>query len=185
MGIKIHLRHRIVTAFLLVAGNSLPAAAQSSQESLLEELKTADPARAIQIVRDVERLWELSGSTAIDMLLRRGRAAMEDEDWRLAIEHLTAVTDHAPEFAEGYHLRATAYYRTGKFGPALSDLGQALALNPNHWDVLYGLGVLFQELGEPLQAEKAFRAALALHPHHENATEALDSLKRFGIGQTL
>ena len=178
-------RHLIVTAFVLAAGFSMPVWAQSGLDPLLEELKTADPARAVQIVREVEREWELSGSTSVDMLLRRGRSALEEEDWRQAVEHFTAVTDHAPEFAEGYHLRATAYYRSGKFGPALSDLGHALALNPNHWDVLYGLGVLFRELGEDLRAERAFREVLALNPHHENAADALDSMKKLGIGQTL
>lgn len=152
---------------------------------MLAELKTADPARAAHIVREVERQWGLSGSTSVDMLLRRGREAMEEEDWRLAIEHFTAVTDHAPAFAEGYESRATAYYRAGLFGPAIDDLGTALSLNPNNWNALYGLGLLFRELGEYARAEKAFHAALALHPHYENAANALKRMKELGIGHTL
>ena len=178
-------RHLIVTAFslLLVAGQ--PAHADASVETWLHELKTAEPARAAQIVREVEREWALSGSTTVDMLFRRGQDAMKDEDWRLAIEHFTAVTDHAPDFAEGYHARATAYFRVGKFGPALEDLGRSLTLNPQNWNALYGLGILFQEVEDYRRAEQAFRQALDLHPHHEGATEAMKQIVRFGVGQTL
>lgn len=151
----------------------------------MEELKSADAARAAQIVREIERDWGLSGSTTIDMLLRRGQEAMEAENWTLAIEHFTAVTDHAPEFAEGYHARATAFYRVGKFGPALDDLGTALALNPQNWNTLFGLGVLFRELEDYAHAEQAFRAALDLHPNHEQADAALKQISKFGVGQTL
>ena len=175
----------IVTALFVVGANTHPSLAENPHAELLEELKTADPARAAQIVRQVEREWRLSGSTSIDMLVRRGQEAMDEENWRLAIEHFTAVTDHAPDFAEGYHARASAYYRVGKFGPALDDLGRALALNPRNWNTLYGLGILFRELEEYGNAEKAFRAALDLHPHHEEAAEALKQIAKFGVGQTL
>lgn len=175
----------IVTAFLIWVGNSLPLAAQGDVPNLLEELKSADPARAAQIVREVERAWELSGSTSVDMLLRRGREAMEEEDWITAVEHLTAVIDHAPGFAEGWNARATAFYNMGKLGPALSDLQQALALNAQNWNALFGLGILFRDFGDHTRAAQAFQMILDLHPHHESATQALNDVKRFGVGQTL
>ncbi len=185
MGILRSNLYSTVTAFLLTVGNSLPLAAQSDVTVLLQELKEAEAGRAAQIVREIEREWSLSGSTSIDMLLRRGREAMEEENWTRAIEHLTAVTDHAPEFAEGWHARATAFYKAGKFGPALGDLQHALALNPQNWNAIFGLGILFQELGDYERAARAFEMTLDLHPHHENATEALKQVKRFGVGQTL
>jgi tetratricopeptide (TPR) repeat protein len=159
--------------------------AQADVGALIEELADADEARARDIVRDVEREWELSGSTTVDMLFRRAREALESENWTLAIEHFTAVTDHAPEFAEGWHGRATAFWRRGLHGPALSDLGQALALNPQQWDALYGMGILFQELGDYKRAEEAFRMVLDINPHHENAQEALKNIARFGVGREL
>lgn len=44
------------------------------------------------------------------------------EDYATAIEHLTALTDHAPNFAEGWHTRATAFYLIDEYGLALADL---------------------------------------------------------------
>jgi len=121
----------------------------------------------------------------MDLLLKRGREALAVGDFNVAIDHLTALTDHAPDFAEGYHLRATAYYRADLYGPALDDLETALALNPDNFNAIFGLGVLFQELGDSRRAAELFRRVLALNPHHENAEEALEQLKSSGIGRTL
>src|SRR5690606_3470319 len=89
---------------------------------------------------DILREWSKSGSPAMDLLLKRGREAMEAGDLKAAIEHLTALTDHAPEFAEGWNARATAYFLAGAFGPSVDDIRHTLALNPRHFGALAGLG---------------------------------------------
>ena len=185
MGIRFSKLYPVVTAVLLTVGNSLPVSAQSSLDEMLDALQSAEPAEATRLTREIERLWELSGSTTVDLLLRRGREAMEEEDIETAIDHLTAVTDHAPDFAEGWHARATAYYMKDLYGPALNDLQKALTLNPQNYNAMFGLGVMLQEFGDYVRAEQAFLEVLALHPHHENATTALDQLKRRGIGREL
>ena len=121
----------------------------------------------------------------MDLLLKRGRDALEEEDNTGAIEHLTALTDHAPDFAEGWHARATAYYRAGLFGPAFDDLERALALNPNNFNAILGLAVMLQEFGNLQRAAEAYDRVLALHPHHEQAKEAKKRLAGQGIDQTL
>ncbi len=185
MGIRLRKLYPVVTAILLTVGNSLPGFAQSSLDEMKQALRTAEPEEAIRLTREIERQWSQSGSTSLDMLLRRGREAMEAEQIEIAIEHLTAVTDHAPDFAEGWHARATAYFRKGLYGPALDDLQRALILNPDNYNAMFGLGVMFQEFGDYRRAEEAFQHVLTLHPHHENASTALASLKREGIGREL
>ncbi|MEM8654853.1 MAG: tetratricopeptide repeat protein [Pseudomonadota bacterium] len=152
---------------------------------MLDQLRSAEPAEATRLTREIERVWAQSGSTALDMLLRRGREALEDEQPDIAIEHFTALIDHAPDFAEGWHARATAFYMKDLYGPALSDLERALALNPDNYNAMFGLGIMFQEFGDTRRAEQAFQRVLDLHPHHENATKALEQLKAQGIGRTL
>ncbi|WP_241462591.1 tetratricopeptide repeat protein [Tateyamaria sp. ANG-S1] len=185
MGTRTRKLYPVVTALLLTVGNSLPAVAQSSVDEMLEALQSAEKAEAIRLTRDIERVWSQSGSTALDMLLRRGRDALEEQQPDIAIEHLTALIDHAPDFAEGWHARATAFYMKDLYGPALSDLEKALTLNPDNYNAMFGLGVMFQEFGDTVRAEQAFRQVLDLHPHHENATKALERLKAEGIGRTL
>ncbi len=201
----------VVTALFLTVGDSLPAVAQTTPEpsetpaisepstgaqiasvtqqerlnGMLQELRTASPSDALRLTREIEREWSKSGSTSLDMLLRRGREALEDEEIDVAIGHLTAVTDHAPDFAEGWHVRATAFFRKGLYGPALSDLQQALILNPENYNALFGLGVMFQEFGDDHRAEQAFRDVIAINPNHENANTLLEQLKSKGIGREL
>lgn len=95
-----------------------------------------------------------------------------------AIEHLSAAIDHAPEFAEAWHLRSVAFFKQGRYGLALNDIEHALALEPRHFNVIYGLGVLLDELGQPGMAQDAFSRALAIHPHHEDVTKARDNVAR-------
>ncbi|WP_299297195.1 tetratricopeptide repeat protein [uncultured Tateyamaria sp.] len=185
MGTRIRKLYPVVTALLLTVGNSLPAQAQSTLDEMMQALRDAEPAEATHLTREIERTWAQSGSTSLDMLLRRGRAALEEEDIDVAIEHLTAVTDHAPDFAEGWHARATAYYMKGLYGPALDDLQRALILNPDNYNAIFGLGVMLQEFGDYVRAEQAFGEVLDLHPNHENATKALKQLQAKGIGRTL
>lgn len=121
----------------------------------------------------------------MDLLLRRGREALEAEDTQAAIEHFTALTDHAPEFAEGWHALALAYFEAELYGPSLHALGEVLARNADHYQALFGLGALFMGFNDPRRAEEAFLKVLALHPHHEEAKEALERLQRDGVGRTL
>ena len=167
----------------LLLGNPVLAAEDIS--SLLEKLRSSTPEEAKRVQRDLERGWSSSGSAAMDLLLKRGREALEVGDFNVAIDHLTALTDHAPDFAEGWNARATAYFQAGLFGPALADLERALALNPQNFNAIFGLGVMFQEIGDPRRAALLFRKVLEIHPHHENAATALEALKRDGIGRTL
>ncbi|MEP1352572.1 MAG: tetratricopeptide repeat protein [Tateyamaria sp.] len=185
MGTHLRKLYPVVTALLLTVGNSLPGHAQSSLDEMMEALREAEPAEATRLSRDIEREWARAGSTSLDMLLRRGREALEEEQIDIAIEHFTAVTDHAPEFAEGWHARATAFYMKGLYGPALDDLQRALILNPDNYNAIFGLGVMLQEFGDYERARDAFDQVLDLHPNHENANTAREQLKSRGIGREL
>ena len=185
MGIKTFLRYPIVAAIVLTVGNSIPALAQGDVSTLLDQLQTADAGQAAQIERELERTWSQSGSVAMNLLLERGRKAMEAQDFAAAIDHLTALTDHAPDFAEGYHARAMAYYQSGRYGPALDDLWHALALNPVNYNAAFGLGVMLQEFGDNIGAAQAYARVLELNPGHESAKDALMRLEADGIGRAL
>lgn len=121
----------------------------------------------------------------MDLLYRRGRDAIEDDDLRAAIEHFTALTDHAPGFAEGWHARASAYYEARLYGPAVADLERALALNPNNYRAIFGLGTILELFGDETRAYEAYLRAKAIHPHFEDVIQALDRLSPRVEGQSL
>ncbi|MDX2483676.1 MAG: tetratricopeptide repeat protein [Pseudodonghicola sp.] len=185
MSVKHHNLKGIVTATVLFAAICQPLTAQtadsgagkSDESALLSALSEAGPEEAPRLERQLQALWNKSGSAAMDLLLKRGREALESGDTDVAIAHLTALTDHAPDFAEGWHLRASAYFEAGLYGPAVADLEHALALNPNNYGAIFGLGTLLEGFGDTENAYRAYQRAQVLHPHHEDVIKALERLK--------
>lgn len=173
----------IVAALFAIVMFSLPVVGQDSEAAsarlpaLYDSLATASPAEAKGIEREIKLEWRKTGSAAMDLLLKRGRDALERGEFAVAVEHLTALTDHAPDVAEGYHMRARAYFQLEQVGPALADLEQALALDPRHYEAAHGLAVVLEELGRPQQAYAAYRLVLSIHPHYDPAAEAVTRLK--------
>ena len=110
-------------------------------DALLDRLGNAqDAAEAKRLEAQVLNAWSKSGSPAMDLLRRRGEDALERQDWADAAEQFRAVTDHAPGFAEGWHGLSLALYNLDRFGPALDALERVLALEPQHFAALRGVG---------------------------------------------
>ncbi|GHE94773.1 hypothetical protein GCM10016455_14060 [Aliiroseovarius zhejiangensis] len=152
-----------------------PAADQL--EHLFALLAEADDSNWKALEDEIWDLWSRSGSDAFDLLLERGRDAMEAGDFDVAIEHLTALTDHAPGFAEGWNARATAFYLSGRLGLSLDDIARVLTLEPRHFSALSGLGMIMEELGDPQAALEAYRHSLAIHPRNPRIKEAVERLE--------
>ncbi|MCR9126242.1 MAG: tetratricopeptide repeat protein [Rhodobacteraceae bacterium] len=162
-----------------------PQADPTDESALLSALADADPQEAIKLDRQLQALWRKSGSASMDLLFKRGRDALETGDTRKAIEHLTALTDHAPGFAEGWHARASAFFKAEKFGPALADLERALALNPNNYNAIYGLAAMLETFGNKRMAFDAYSRLQAIHPNHDEVATALERLKPHVEGSSL
>lgn len=170
-----------VAAFLLsmVLLPGQVAAQDDPLAALLDELSRAETELAAKrLERQVQQEWSKSGSATMDLLLKRGQDALEVDNVPAALDHLTALTDHAPDFAEGWHALALAYYRADMFGPALDALERTLALNPHHFGALRGLGAIFEQVEKPDLAYDAYSRVLTLRPHDSDVIEALERLER-------
>ena len=162
------------------------ALAQDAElDPLFEALKDADPGGAEQIESRIWEEWSRSGSVSMDLLLERGREALQMGEIQVAIEHFSALVDHAPEFAEAYNARATAYFQAGLYGLALEDIRQVLARNPRHFGAMAGLALILEEIEETEGALEAWRAVEALHPSRQGVREAIERLERQVEGMTL
>lgn len=178
--------NHVVAALLLLLTCFAPHAGRAADlDSLFAQLKEADAPEAARLEREIWNEWSKSGSPAMDLLLKRGRDAMAAGDTQAAIEHLTALTDHAPDFAEGWNARATAYFQAGELGPSVNDIAKTLTLNPRHFGALSGLGMIFEQLDQPEKALEAYKAALAIHPHLQGVIEAVERLEAETAGTDL
>lgn len=180
------LANGIVAFFLLVAGGLLPAFADDKRlDELFQQLQTATDEEAGAITQNIWIEWSKSGSASMDLLLKRGQDALALGDPHSAIDHLTALIDHAPDFAEGYNARATAYFQIGQLGLSVADIAKTLALNPRHFGALSGLGMIFEQLNEPDKALEVYREALKINPHMKNVRDGVKRLEAQLGGQEL
>jgi tetratricopeptide (TPR) repeat protein len=186
MGVRAAILNRIVAALLpLFMTFAVWAEDTAKLDDLFQRLQSAGAEEAGRIETEIWIEWSKSGSPAMDLLLQRGRDALELGDTTAAIAHFTAIIDHSPDFAEGWNARATAYYQAGDYGPSVADIAQVLQRNPRHFGALTGLATILEETGRPERALEVYKAALAIHPHLTGVTEAVARLETQATGQEL
>jgi tetratricopeptide (TPR) repeat protein len=163
-----------------------PAAAQTVSaaddaarlDQLFAELREPGREDWERIEGEITKIWARSGSAAMDLLLGRGNAALEAEDYPAAVEHFSALIDHAPDFAEGWNGRATTFYLMGEYALAMSDVEHVLALEPRHFGALSGLAFMLEGMGETELALRALREVQALNPNRPNLNDAVVRLQQ-------
>ena len=180
------LTRLILNSYFAAILSIQPVFAQDPEIDMLFK-RLSDPAveNWEKIEEQIWENWSRSGSAAMDLLLQRGRAAMEAGDYKLAINHFTALIDHAPEFAEGWNSRATAYFLADRFSLSISDIRETLARNPRHFGALQGLGRILEEFGEKEDALRAYSAAFSIHPRRTGLKESVERLEKLVNGQDI
>lgn len=147
----------------------------------LAESKDADTAAAL--AGQIERVWFVSGSDTIDLLMQRAMKAVAEQDFALALQFLTAVTELQPDFAEGWNRRAYVYFRLDDTERSLGDLRRVLALEPKHYKALEGVANILKDSGSKKSALEAMRKLMEIHPFMPGMKEAIDELTREVEGQ--
>lgn len=168
----------VVTMGAVGPTNAVAQDRKAQLDNLFSQLQTADTSNWEALEGEIWELWSRSGSDAMDLLLQRGQNAIEAGDLERAVAHLSALTDHAPGFAEGWNARATAFYLQGQLGLSLDDIARTLALEPRHFGALTGLGLILEELGDEALALDAYRQALAIHPQSDDIKDAVTRLEQ-------
>lgn len=138
----------------------------ASLDALFVRLQTTqddDEAHLIEVT--IRHVWAQSGRQAVDTLMKRAADAVHAGRTDDALAALDQVVTAAPDFVEGWNLRATVHYLRDEYGEALVDLERVLALEPRHFGALAGLGRIMLELEDKKAALRAFDAALAINPH--------------------
>ena len=155
-----------------------PASDAASLDALFVEL--AEPGRDDweRVENEIIGIWSKSGSPSMDLLLRRGNEALEAEDYMAALEHFSALTDHAPDFAEGWNGRATTFYLMGEYALSIADVERVLALEPRHFGALSGLAFMFEAMEEPELALEALHMVQKLNPNRPNINDAVQRLEQ-------
>ena len=105
-------------------------------------------------------IWHESGREDVDRLMETGIEEMGSGRLRESIATFARIVGLAPEFAEGWNKRATAYYLAGELDASIRDVERTLALEPRHFGALSGLGLIYLARDDELGALRAFEATL-------------------------
>ena len=111
-----------------------------------------------------------------DDALSAGIAAYQAGDRTAAVRHFTAAAALMPQAPEPRLLLGHIHREIGDLARAVEWLRAGLARRAD-FDGEVGLGATLMALGRPAEAERAFRAALALRPDDADAS--------FGLGNAL
>ena len=109
-------------------------------------------------------IWHRSGDPAIDARLAEGITLMQSGSLPEAIAVFTDVITRAPDFAEGWNKRATAYYLMGDLDRSLADCAEVVKRNPAHFGALSGFGLIYLQKDDLPRAAEYFEKALAVDP---------------------
>src|ERR1700687_4221654 len=133
---------------------------------LFGALKAApDEISAKHVEARIWAIWLQTPSDTVALLMTRAKAAMDAQNYDVALKLLDAVIKLRPDYVEGWNRRATLYYLRNDYARSLEDIEQVLAREPRHFGALAGLGMIMQDLGDDKRALDAFRKALAVSPH--------------------
>ena len=173
----------VCTVFFVVVANDIdrPAFAEDGPDDRLDFLfeRLADPDledwEAVE--QEVWQLWSQSGSRSIDLLLELGTQSMAQGDLGTAIERFNVVIENAPEFAEGWNKRATAYFLMQRFSLSVADIETTLSLEPRHFGAMSGLGMILDLHERYEDALKVYEHLVTIHPHRQDVHDAIERLK--------
>ena len=146
-----------------------------SEDQLFAQLKKAESAEDAKPIEDkLNAMFLVSGSASVDLLMTRVRA--EQGDAKTAKKLIDAVTQIAPGYAEGWHVKAAMEAAADDDTNALISLQKTVALNPRNFTAMVELGGMLEDYGDKKGALGLYRRALDLDPQFDEAKRKVREL---------
>ena len=175
----------VVFAVLQPAGSGLaqsgPDAAARAQrlDELFARLKAAENEyEGGKIEAKIYELWHQSGRPEIDELSLQAMILLPSGQYLSMLRVLDEIVQRAPDWAEGWNMRATAHYLVGTCDGSLADIDRVLALEPRHFGALSTMGHCHMHRGQYREALSAFRKALAINPFLQERLDVILELEK-------
>jgi tetratricopeptide (TPR) repeat protein len=145
------------------------------EPELLRVLHADDPTSRELGRRALEHIWFHQAGKDAYRMLEQAHDAMEKKEFQRALAVLDRMIDRYPTFAEAWNRRGAVYWELGNYQQSAADSERALALNPNHYGAMQGIGICRLQMGDVAEACRYLRAALKVLPHD---TATRDSLQK-------
>ena len=174
---------QVIQIFLLVTGLfALPSFADQNNpelEGLFSRLhETVDVVEAAEITKQIWQNWYQSNDSGVTELMQLGEVSMRQAKYDEAVAYFSEIISIAPEFAEGWNRRATAYYLIGEYNLSTDDVDKTLALEPRHFGALSGQGMIYMQLQQREMALQYMERALEVNPHLQSVRSSVKALRQ-------
>ena len=147
-------------------------------DDLFARLRAATAPTEIEALQSgIWQVWLSTGDQALDKTLEAGMRAMSAGDHTLALAEFDQLVAAAPDYAEGWNKRATAYYLRGEYRASLLDIAETLRREPRHFGALSGQASILRQLGESRRALRVLGRLAELCPHLPGLAEQRRELR--------
>jgi len=143
------------------------------EPELLRVLQADDTAPRELGRRALEHIWFHQAGKDAYRMLEQAHDAMEKKEFQRALAILDRMIERYPAFAEAWNRRGAVYWELGNYQQSAADSERALALNPNHYGAMQGIGICRLQMGDVAEACRYLRAALKVLPHDTATRESL------------
>jgi tetratricopeptide (TPR) repeat protein len=150
----------------------------SAVKPLAVALHDKDPMVAQMAEHALWAIWFRLGKCSAANLVRCGNTHMHHGNYDCAIQKFSHAINEDPNFAEAYNQRAIAHYLSERFEDSIADCKTALALMPQHFGAMAGMGHCYAHLEQWSEARRCYRLALAIHPHLEGIETSLQQIEQ-------
>ena len=165
-------------------GKQAAAASPRLLARLYRQLQqTRNPVLAREMERRIVSVWASSPDRAANTDMRNALAALAARDFKIAARLLDRVIARRPDFADAWAKRAAIAVAGERFADALSDLREALRLDPHHFEAVHMLANVLRRTGHPRAALAAYRHLRKIYPTHRETESAMAELIRQIEGQ--
>lgn len=155
-------------------------------DKLFNQLKTAKSLDGARPIADqIWTIWTESDDQTINELMTEGMREVGNGNLSHGHDIFKEVTEHSPDFAEGWNKLATVNYMMGNIDASLENIEETLKHEPRHFGAISGRGLCYLKLSRWQSALIEFKAALDVHPWLLDARRNLkileDNLKNHSI----
>ena len=136
-------------------------AAQSHKDRHLKPV-TATPTLVVLFLISLAQIAFTYRLVQFDKYMHRAVGAERNADWKTVLRETQHAETNGTFHREAAHLRGYALNTEGLYAEALDHYQKAITQNPYDLQILNGLAIAAQNLGQPSKAETHYRKALEL-----------------------
>ncbi len=174
--------HVAVLSLILGFLGSAPLVAEQDDprlDELFAQLKTTDNKNEITgLTTEIWSIWRHSDEPAVNWMMHESHRFMKQGILDSALGGFELIVKVAPEFAEGWHKRATVHFLMGNYPDSIKDIKKTIALEPRHFGAYAGLGLIYLNMGQEEAALKALEKALEINPHLSGTRMKVEELRQ-------